>query len=791
MKNFEKFFASNKNVIFIYSVLSLIYFFNPLLTGKLLAGSDFLAGIYVSKKWLVSWLKKFYFPLWFPYERLGYGTLEAFWMDIFTPTGALRLILPAHVQFIFGFFFYTVLAGFGTYLFLKELKLNSLSSFIGGIFYAFSGILITNTSAGHLNRLISASLMPLVLYFLYSGIKRKSLFYFIFAGATAGWQFLGGQFQMTYFCFLMYIPFFFYVLLTEKTSLKEKLKMLIYSMIGISLTFLLFSAYSIPILKNMKFVARGITRGYDYAASWPMTPLESFDFIFVNFTGFFDTYWGPNYFRIHHIYLGLFPVFFFILSFYFKNKKYIWFFFITFLITLTFAWGKFFFTHKIFYHLVPGIKKFRGPSNIIFITTFCIIILSAYGLEYFKNNPDNKKIKITFLFFLILFIFSLLFTDFLKGLFRQFINSYQPVYHLTSGTLNKKLTALEKAMTLFRQNLLLLIFEIIIVLIIFKQFKKYRNYLFLIFPLIMFVEVFIFLRPRFLKVTDLEKYTKKDKIIEFLENKKNEFRVFYFPGTYMHENDGILTLYGIEDIGGYVANPLQRFQDFIGAGRSVMFNPQNLIKNRNLINLLNVRYLILPSFPLDTSSLTGRTKSIVKFLLDYTRDMNLVLKTQQNFLFENKKEFGRFFVKNKIYAAESKEEALSLLINKNYGDSFVVVERKFLPKNYENYNKNGEIIFNYEILDKKPDFYKIKVKLNKNAPLVFSMCYHPAWNAYIDGRKVKVFPADYTLMGILVPEGEHEIIFRFGSRYHFVGIFLTLTGFFIIFLSFALFILKR
>lgn len=788
MRDLNKILNSKKIAFSLYTAFSLIYFYNPLLTGKLLGGSDYLLGGYAAREWLSMWLRRFYLPLWFPFERAGYGIIEAFWMDIFTPTGFLRLLLPTHIHFNFSFFFYTLLAGFGTYLFLRELKIKPLFAFISGLFYAFSGILITNTSAGHLNRLVSASLLPLVMYFLLLGVNKKSPFYFLFAGFTAGWQFLGGQFQMSYFSFFLYLPFFFYFIFSSKIDNFERLKLTFYAIIGVFLTLLLYSAYILPVIKNLALVARGTERGYDYASSWPLPPIETFDMIFINFAGYLDTYWGPNYFRLHHYYIGLFPFLFFIIAFFSKNKKHLVFFFIMFLITLTFAWGKSFFTHKLFYYFIPGVKKFRGPANIFFITTFCLVVISSIGLQYFSENMGERKIKYVFYSFISLFVLLLILFPSLKDVFKNMINSY----HVTPQEITQKLFAFEKAMSLFRGNLFLLIFETLLVFFVFYflKVKFSRDYLFIIFPLITFFESFLFLRPQFMKTIELKEYVSKDEVIDFLEKRDGEFRVFYFPGVYKHDNDGILTLYGIEDIGGYVGNPLQRFQDFIGAGKSVMFNPQNLIKNRELLNLLNVKYLILPPFPMDTSGLSERNKIIVKFLLNYTKGKELVFRGRENFIFENKEENGRFFARNKTYVAENKDEALSLLVDKNYGDSFAVIEKEYLPSDYKNFESDS-LKFEYDIVEKKPDFYRIKVRMSENAILIFSMNYHSGWSVYIDGKREKTFPVNYTLTGALVPQGEHEVIFKFGSKYHYLGIFLTLLGYFTILLSLALLIFKR
>jgi len=55
---------------------------------------------------------------------------------------------------------------------------------------------------------------------------------------------------------------------------------------------------------------------------------------------------------------------------------------------------------------------------------------------------------------------------------------------------------------------------------------------------------------------------------------------------------------------------------------------------------------------------------------------------------------------------------------------------------------------------------------------VFSDIYYgpnKGWQAYVDGQKVDHFRADYVLRAMKVPQGDHEIKFKFQPRSYTVG----------------------
>jgi uncharacterized membrane protein YfhO len=60
-----------------------------------------------------------------------------------------------------------------------------------------------------------------------------------------------------------------------------------------------------------------------------------------------------------------------------------------------------------------------------------------------------------------------------------------------------------------------------------------------------------------------------------------------------------------------------------------------------------------------------------------------------------------------------------------------------------------------------PERMDISVQSDRPGLLVVSEHYDPGWRAQVDGRDVRVHPADVIAIGVEVPEGRHEVRLRF------------------------------
>jgi len=77
----------------------------------------------------------------------------------------------------------------------------------------------------------------------------------------------------------------------------------------------------------------------------------------------------------------------------------------------------------------------------------------------------------------------------------------------------------------------------------------------------------------------------------------------------------------------------------------------------------------------------------------------------------------------------------------------------------------------------RPDELVYESHRQKDGFAVFSEMYYPhGWKATIDGKEVPIYRVDYTLRGLSVPAGKHEIRFRFVPEVVKTGSTLSLLG---------------
>ncbi len=773
--------------IAIMLTIPLILYYKFLSGSRMLYGSDWLLGGLPNRKFMADYIRSHWsIALWQPHIYGGLPTVAAFFADLFYPTTLFRLFFPTDLVWTYTFIFHLFLAGLGTYLFLLALGIDRRAAFLSGIGYMMAGSLVSLSLAGHDGRLITSSLLPFVLYFLHKGITTKRFSYFIFSGTIIGLQLFSGHIQKVYYTGIIVVFYFIFQIIFIQKG-RERLKLLLYFIIMFIYVGLLTAIQYLPVYGNLPYVARGGEKGYAFATSWSMPPEETFDLITPHFSGILDHYWGRNYFKLHTEYLGILPLLLSLLAIIFKWKeKIVKFFFFFLVFGLLMAFGGYTPFYYLPYYSLPGISKFRGPGMIFFTCAFSIMVLAGFGLHYLIREireKEVKRLKKVILWFSgvigVLLILSLIASGLFLSLGKSLLSPLLPEYG--SELVNQKINTLYENYGNFRTGLLLAFFFAAIssLLLYYQSLRKLSlKTSILLLASLLFIDLWRVDRKYIRDVEPPKVYYAPDEVINFLKSDTTIYRVF--PLQYERSDNGILTLYDIQSVGGHHPNPLSSYQEFIGAEKTVMFQPTNLI-HKNFLDLLNVKYIISVPLPQDISPYDPKTQNLIRELKDFFSQENyeLVFSGSRNVIYQNKSSLPRAFLVSGYKVVKDKEEIFSLL--KGNFDPRKVVLLSDCVAGTESLSVSFPVmdtIIPGEVSIKKYSPNRIEIETKTELPgfLVLSENYHPDWQALIDNQKTKIYRAYHTFRAIWLPKGAHNVVFIYASKYYRIGSLFTIIG---------------
>ncbi|MDI6840295.1 MAG: YfhO family protein [bacterium] len=794
----------NKILITILFVLPIIYF-APFLSGsKMLYGSDWLLGAYSSMKWVADCIKaNGSAPLWNPAVFCGLPAGNPY-----TFYTLLTLVLPVHVVWTYLFVFGTFLAGLGMYLYLKELKLSLSPCFIGALVYMGCGSVLSMTYPGHEGKIMAAGLFPFILLFLHKGLAEHRLVYFLFAGGVGGFAATHAHFQLIYYAGIVCIFYLLYHLIWQRNEnkLKGSLRLMSYSVAGLVLAGGLLAINYLPIFAGIGWGARGEGRGYEFATSWALPPNELLGLLTPHFSGILDNYWGENYFKLDTQYIGIVPLLLAVVAMVFRSReKYVKFFIGLAVVATVFAVGGHTPLYRIPYHILPGIKKFRGPSMIFFLGAFSIAVLLGFGIQLFIENQKaivkSKKLKklglLLGIIFGIVVIFSLICSLGKESVLSFLKEHFQPVLLASygPGLTQQKLQTIVQNYPYFIGGLGRTIFLIAVnsILIILLATKKLKLVPWTIVSAVILLFDQWSIEKKFLKsVPHPKEYYKADEVVNFLSSTGSQpvdnslYRVF--PVYYEHSTDGYLPLHNIQSVGGYVPNPGERYQKLIGAGESVMFNAPNLMRYRNIVDILNVKYIVSLWVPDDISGYPENIqKAIEDFKLSFFKKwgiswtevrnrLKLVYRDARGYaVYENENALPRVWITHN-FKVVPREQVLKELKSTEFDPRTIVLieEEPSTIQNLELRIQNSEKV---KIVGYTPNKITIETELEAPGFLVLSENWHSDWKVYVDGKESKLYVADYALRAVQLDEGEHKVEFIYDSPYFKIGATLSFISF--------------
>jgi hypothetical protein len=371
----------------------------PMLAGMWLAspwGDQYNAG-FSFHAWSAEWWKRTgHIPLWNPELFGGMPFIASGSGDVFYPTWLLRLLIPVTVAGNVGFFIHYVLAGLFTYALLRRLRVGWTGSVIGGLAYELSGLIASYPSPGHDGKLFCATMLPLVFLALVLALKdRRWEGYPLLAVAVA--LALLGHFQLGYYLLIAAGLFALYLTVEESggASGRERTGRLALALGAVLVGFGIAAIQIVPFFGYIPFSPRaqgyaGFAGSTSYAIPWDHVP----EFFFKNFVGATETYWGSNPLKYHSEYLGLPVVALAVLGAAVRDRRrQIWWLGGIGVLFLLVSLGAATPFYKLWWSVMPLVKKTRAPGQAFFIVAFVTAIFAGIGADRALSTHGRRLLK--------------------------------------------------------------------------------------------------------------------------------------------------------------------------------------------------------------------------------------------------------------------------------------------------------------------------------------------------------------------------------------------------------------
>lgn len=656
--------------------------------------------------------------------------------------------------------------------FLKELGVGIWAALIGGLSFVIGEIFflpnITVVS-------YATVFLPLLfLIILKLARRQKPLLYIILGGLSIGLAWLSVMPHFVLWILIAGIAFVIYL------AFKEKNKKLILWFVLINFIGLLIGLAQIwPTFWVAQLSQRGINVPYEQLAEDSIRWFDLPRFFFPDFYSYLPIYRSADGIiqgSEASLYIGIIPFLFLALSFFIKVPLGN-FFRGLFLAALAIGIEK----SPLFYLItkIPILNAFRIPSRYMLIGSFAAAILTGLAGQAFLENKQKSRF-LNRRFFLAVSAAIIIIAGFLTVSFTdRFIRIKEGIFsgEFIQGVI---LVIIGKSMipTVF------LILGLLAIIFFYKQkFRKLPIFTLAAITVADFILVFNFsvktlpaIFPSeplptitFLKSNPARAITLfSEKFVDQIAEagfKIDSIGEVNLVNLFLTPNYNFL--HGLET-GNYYEKLLNRdvsrLWSMINVRAGEIFDfPQDLVskpfalerklkilkQEQFLFNFLGVRYIISG---VDLSSL-GMGEAAISPIVENPETKKRV----EVIIYENSDAKPLVYFVKKIHGFDTDNEAI---FKKFIGFSLVNGEGIFVEcgdcqKNA--FTAKGSI----STIEKKNNFLKLAINVPEEQFLVFSQNYYPGWKAFIDGNEIPIYKVNTVHMGIFVPAGDHEILFKY------------------------------
>lgn len=719
-------------------------------------GFDALRIFYPVRSLVTSSLHNGTLPLWNPYSFSGNILLGTYQSAVFHPLTILFLLLPQIDAWSLIIFLSPILASTAMYIFLRDIDLNRKSSVFGALTFAFSGIMVVWWQEMFMS-VYSFLPLPLVLFSVRRLFIKKPTIPFLLLIISLTFSIFSGYFQTTFYVFLLMIMWTWYLAITYK-KIPPLILVSIASLISLLLSGIqIFSAYEAYTLSPRSTV--------DVKTMFEIffIPLKHIiTFVAPDYFGNPAThnYYTTSFYHEKALWIGI-PAFIFSLFAIVAIQKkdsitkfftVCAFVFLSLAFSLPTSWF-------LLYDLdLPFISEMT-PSRIVYLSSFCLSVLSAIGIQTYLTRKYTIR-----LFIVLLLISGLIAVASIPAF--EIYNGIQghskvPLRNLVIPTGIYLSTSFFILLGNYRRKLLFFSY-IGILLISLSSFAYFANkYLYFskrdyVYPTTPVIE-------QLKKINNLNRYISiGDAYIE--RNFSNIFQLYSPEGYEGFNSKRYSELVSAAYNGGKIPEVLTRADvDFRQAS-----NIYDLVNNQHILQilkLLGVRHIV-----------TTHEKALTTEQI--SNDIQRVWTDNTFDIYEYTNSLPRFFLTTSYVITNDTQQILDTLLDINNTLTTLVLEDN-IQKTFEHIDNPGSIT----ITSYKPEYISLEVVANTEALLFVSDNYYPGWIAQIDNKDAPIYRTNYSFRSIIVPEGTHEVTFIYKPKSVINGIVSVGLGILLLIIS--------
>ena len=782
----------------LFVILTLVVFREFVLSDLMLVGNDTLSLGLVARGFYDRALTELGdFPLWNPLILGGTPFIEALagGDSLYPPSLLLLLLMETHRALGWKLVLHVLAAGFFMFGWARTLGTSRAAALVAGVGYMLAPFLVSLVHPGHDGKLFVTALTPLLFWAVERHFVRPRATTFAATAAVIALVILTTHFQMAYFLFGavgLYAIFRTAVVwrgggegATEagevgspppgkpgspgdpEPSARYRAAPAL-ARFGLFLAAALVGAgmAGVQLIPAVDYVTESSRRiqttreaagdvGVAWSSSYSFHPEETLALLVPEFAGnnaggsdwSRGTYWGRNGFRDNSSYAGIVILLLAAVSFAGGARRRLrWFFTGLGLLALLFALGTHTPVWRAFYELVPGIRLFRAPDQVMFLFGFGAATLAALGADRLlgaaaaDDEASWKGVGRTLAGATgVLAVIALLASS---GALTAFWTS--AIY---TDVQPGQLAALETLRPFIARGAwLATILAAGVGGLAWALRSGHLAPVGVLAGLLLLVAVDeIRVDGTFVQTMDYHRWAQPDPnmraLLERHEGDPEPYRLLSLSGR---GQDVKPALYGIELAAGHHPNDLSRYRELIGMVGST--EPQNLLASQQIRRLLNVRYILWPDWQLGPAPAAGAV----------SRSQLADGRVYETLLAEAGLPRARLVGRAVVL---SDEEAVPYMLSDAFDPEREAVLAEEPPLALDGEPVEGAVTWEERGLDR----LRLSVSTDRPALLVIADNWYPAWRATVDGAEAPVLRAYHTLRAVPVEAGEHMVELEYRS----------------------------